>query len=104
MSYSFGIAPCHAEDLRERVEEAAAKAKESAGDHWVEEADDDIKAAVDAAVRLAQSLAEGDGAVKVTASISGHANAGREPPPGWSSDSVYVSVARVAETPASSTS
>jgi hypothetical protein len=91
MSYSFGVQPGPAEGLRERLEEAAAAAKVN----WPAEADRDIAAATEAAVRLASSLTEGDGELAVYASISGHANADRNPPQGWSPDSVYVSVSRV---------
>jgi hypothetical protein len=97
MSYSFGIQPCPAEEMRQRLKEAAAS---SLNKDRPEEVDRDIEAAIAAAEVLAASLTEDDGTAKVTVSISGHANAGREPPAGWSSDSVYVSVARVAEAPA----
>lgn len=90
MSYSFGVPVGPAEELRERLEDAAANAKVD----WPEEADRDIAAAVDAAERLARSLTEGDGSAHVGASISGHANMGRNPPQGWSPDQVYVSVTR----------
>jgi hypothetical protein len=104
MSYSFSVPIGPAEDLRERAERAAEGCKASLAANWVDEADDDIAAAIDAAVRLAQSLAGGDGLVHVGATISGHANAGRTVPQGWSNDSVYVSVARAVPTPAAEAS
>jgi len=93
VSYSFSVPAGPAEDLRERAAEAAARLPRTTSG-WVKEADDDIEAAVDAAVRLAQSLTEGDGAVDVAVTISGHANAGRTAPQGWSNDSVNVNVAK----------
>jgi len=93
VSYSFSVPAGPAKDLRERAAEAVARLPRTT-DGWVEEADDDIDAAVDAAVRLAQSITEGDGLVDVAVSISGHANAGRTAPQGWSNDSVNMSVVK----------
>jgi hypothetical protein len=97
MSYSFSVPVGPAAELRERAEKAAADVKAASvkGGHWVEEADGDIAAAIDAAELLVQAIA-GDEPVAVT--ISGHANAGRTAPQGWSNDSVYVSVARARPT------
>ena len=96
MSYSFSIPAGPADGLRDRAERAAEGAKASLAAHWVDEADGDIAAAIDAAVDLADQLTGGDGSQHVGVTISGHANADRTPPQGWSNDSVYVSVARAA--------
>ncbi len=91
MSYSFGVS-CVGEDLREQAEKTAAA---SLNMNRPAEVDDDIAAAIDAAERLALALSDGAGGVPLNVSISGHANAGRQAPQGWSPDSVYVSVSRV---------
>jgi hypothetical protein len=99
MSYSFSVPAGHAEELRERAEQVVTDYKATVP--LIEEAKHDIEAAIDAAVRLAQSLTEGNGSVKVSTTVSGHANADREALPGWSPDMVTVSVGRVADAPAS---
>jgi hypothetical protein len=104
MSYSFSVPVGPADRLRERAEQAAADCKAAGvrGGYWVEEADGDIAAAITAAEGLTAALgAAADDHVAVT--ISGHANAGRSAPAGWSNDSVYVSVAR-AKAPAAEAS
>jgi hypothetical protein len=87
MSYSFSVPAGPAEELRERAEQAAADYKATLT-VWVDEADDDIAAAIDAAERLAKALA-GEDDVHVSVTISGHANPGRQ-----GTDSVYLSVSR----------
>lgn len=97
MSYSFSVPAGPVEGLRERAEEAVTDYK-TAGPLQIEEADRDIAAAIDAAERLAASLRDLAPGVNVHVSISGHANAGRGYP---GTDSITVSVSRVAKAPAS---
>jgi hypothetical protein len=98
MSYSFSVPVGPAEELRERAEQTAADYKAGAvkGGYWVEEADDDIAAAIDAAEQLTHSMFGGSSGTYVAVTISGHANAGRSVQQGLSNDSVTVSVARAA--------
>lgn len=102
MSYSFSVPAGPAEGLRDRAERTAEGVKAALAAGWVDEADGDIAAAIDAAVDLAQALTDGDGAAEVAVTISGHANAGRTTPSGVSTDQVYVSVARASRPVSSS--
>ncbi len=94
MSWSFSVPAGPASEFAERAAQAADDCRASLNAPLAEVVDD-----IDTAVAVADELASaltGTGDAPVVANLSGNANQGRTPPPGWSPDTITVSVARVA--------
>lgn len=89
MSWSFSVTEKTADELEEALEGASANARQQAP-----ESDEQVTAAIAAAVTLAQSGAFGNTTEKFNVGLSGHGNPKHEPASGMSNVSIYVSVSQ----------